>query len=113
MDDPLASVPFNLEIEFEGGDLVAVARDLYVERLIAEPRQDLYGEGRGTDFWTFEKDSSIKGGGLIVSPTFRDRWNAWEQSNKVRDIVRRHGGRIRAARYIGQVKFNLCYLVQV
>lgn len=50
LNDPLASVPFNLEIDFEGGDLVVVARDLYGEGLIAEPRQGLYGEGRGTNY---------------------------------------------------------------
>lgn len=108
LKDTLSSAPFSIEVEFEGGDLAAIARDLHVEGLVAEPRQGLYGEGRGNGrFWTFEKDSSILHGGLLVSPGFRDRWAAWEQFTKVRKIVRRHGGRVVAARYIGRIRFNL------
>lgn len=93
---PNPNMTFGLEIEFDGGDRQAIARDLYEEGLIAEPRQSGYHGGRtNPNLWAFERDASVTGGEL-VSPIFRDTPTAWQQIEKVCEIVRRHGGRATA-----------------
>jgi len=94
---PDRNMTFGVEIEFEGGDREAIARDLYEEGLIAEPRQSPYHAGRlNPNLWAFETDGSVPTGGELVSPVFRDTPTAWQQIEKVCEIVRRHGGRATA-----------------
>lgn len=93
---PNPNMTFGVEIEFDGGDRQAIARDLYEEGLIASPRQSGYHGGRSNpNLWAFETDASVTGGEL-VSPVFRDTPTAWQQIEKVCEIVRRHGGQATA-----------------
>lgn len=88
---------FGVEIEFDGGDVAAIARDLHGEGLIPAPRQEGYhSPGRRPGLWSFERDGSVSGG-EIVSPVMRDTPEAWRQIERVCEIVRRHGGRATAS----------------
>lgn len=93
LGDPEAT--FGVEIEFEGGDRDAIARDLYDAGLIEEPRQRGYHAPRVPGLWSFETDGSVSGGEL-VSPVMADTPEAWRQIEQVCEIVRRHGGRATA-----------------
>lgn len=88
LNDP--NITFGVEIEFEGGDRQAIARELYERGLIPEPRQKSYHSTRTPGMWSFETDGSVDG--EIVSPVFRDTPEAWRQIEEVCEIVRRHGG---------------------
>jgi len=94
---PNPNMSFGIEIEFEGGNIHAIARDLYEEGLIAEPRRSGYHAGRiNPNLWAFEWDGSVSttsGGGELISPVLRDTPTAWQQVEKVCEIIRRHGGR--------------------
>ncbi|MGB9848873.1 MAG: amidoligase family protein [Moorellaceae bacterium] len=94
---PNPSMTFGLEIEFEGGNIQAIADELYEEGLIAAPRRSDYHSGRhNPNLWAFERDGSVPTGGELVSPVFRDTPTAWQQVEKVCEIIRRHGGRATA-----------------
>ena len=83
---------FGVEIEFDGGDVAAIARDLHREGLIPAPRQEGYhSPGRVPGLWSFERDGSVTGG-EVVSPVMRDTPEAWRQIERVCEIIRRHGG---------------------
>ncbi|WP_051276688.1 amidoligase family protein [Desulfovirgula thermocuniculi] len=87
---------FGVEIEFEGGDREAIARELYERGYIPEPRQVRYHAPRRPGMWSFETDASVASGGELVSPVFRDTPEAWRQIEEICEIVRRHGGRATA-----------------
>lgn len=87
---------FGIEVEFEGGNLAAIARDLYQEGLVPLPQQQGYHASRRAGMWSFERDGSVPSGGEIVSPVMRDTPEAWRQIERVCEIVRRHGGQATA-----------------
>jgi len=88
---------FGVEIEFSGGDRAAIARELYERGLIPEPRQVSYHANRQPGMWSFETDASVRDGGELVSPVFRDTPETWRQIEEVCEVVRRHGGRATAS----------------
>lgn len=91
LDNPEAT--FGVEVEFNGGDTRAIARDLYDAGLIEEPRQRGYHSSHAPGMWSFETDGSVSGG-EVVSPVFRDTPEAWRQIETICDVVRRHGGSV-------------------
>jgi hypothetical protein len=85
---------FGVEIEFDGGDRQAIARDLYDAGLIPQPRQTPYHSARTEGMWAFETDCTVDG--EIISPVCFDEPETWAQLQQVCEIVRRHGGRATA-----------------
>ncbi len=88
---------FGVEIEFAGGDTVAIGQDLYAAGLTPSPNQRGYASGRqDVSFehhrgWRYEDDSTVSG--EIITPVLRDTPESWEQIAAVCEIVRRNGGR--------------------
>lgn len=96
---------FGVELEFVGGDLQGIARDLHAAGLTRTPRQvnyhsdhSVYRQHQGG--WKFERDCTVSG--EVISPVMHDTPETWENLQKVCDIIERHGGRasVRAGSHI-------------
>jgi hypothetical protein len=86
---------FGIEIEFDGGDPHAIARDLHAAGLSASPSQEGYHSSRRAEgMWTLERDVTVTG--EVVSPVLRDKPETWEQLQRVCEILRRHGACVSA-----------------
>jgi len=86
---------FGIEIEFDGGDPHAIARDLHAAGLASTPDQEGYHSGRRAEgMWTVERDVTVTG--EVVSPVLRDRPETWDQLQRVCEIMQRHGARVSA-----------------
>ena len=85
---------FGVEIEFSGGDIAAIGRELYAAGLTRSASQAHYHSSQGYNDgkWGFERDGSVSG--EIVSPVMYDEPEYWDQLAKVCEIVRRNGGRV-------------------
>lgn len=86
---------FGVEIEFVGGDLAAIGRELHAAGLTRNPSQEGYHSGVRSDnttHWRFERDGSVDG--EIVSPPLRDTPETWAQIQKVCEVAKRHGARV-------------------
>lgn len=85
---------FGVEIEFVGGDRVALGRALYAAGLTRSPEQQPYHSGvrNPSDKWRYERDGSVDG--EIVSPILRDTPEMWNQIRQVCEIAQANGARV-------------------
>ena len=81
---------FGVEIEYQGGDRGAIARELHSLGL-APPQAGGYHSGRVDGKWSVETDASCSGG-EIVSPVMRDRQRFWTDIATVCEVIKKHGG---------------------
>lgn len=89
-----SNVTFGLEIEFEGGNKSAIARELYDMGIISTPYVERYHSQGQPGKWKIENDGSLIDGAELVSPVLRDTPETWRQLEKICEVVKRHGGRI-------------------
>lgn len=86
---------FGVELEFSGGDTVAIGNELFERGLTRHAAQQHYASGHGTDVmyhqggWRFEHDPTCSG--EIISPIAYDTPEMWENLGLVCDIAVRHG----------------------
>ena len=93
LDGPESNT-FGVELEFAGGDRVAIGRALYQAGLTQYPDQQGYHSGaRAVSLkWRYERDGSVDG--EIISPILRDTPEAWAQIQQVCEIARANGARV-------------------
>lgn len=85
---------FGLEIEFAGGNVNAIARELYDLGICSSPVQVSYHSSSAPGKWKLERDRSVSGGGELVSPILTDTPETWRTLEKVCEVAKRHGATI-------------------
>jgi hypothetical protein len=88
---------FGLEIEFNGADVHAVAKELQAIGIIADTTVQGW-HSRASDqlkkagFWVLEQDLSSDG--ELISPPLTDSAETWERVDAICEVIKKHGGHV-------------------